>query len=223
MARKLLSVELQQTERKIRLIGILDACRFAGLSPTSIATVHTMAYLADALAPVWDLPILDGQILKRRRHPFFPALQRDLDLLVGDGVVQVSRVRYLPNEDGGGWRLDAYYSLDADFSERILSTVRSFQFQAKKLQFIREVVYAASGLGDDGLDNLGELDAAYSNPLVDIGSVLDLETDHNSGHKNASASVALRFAKLTPDSSELTNSELVHLYVRHLYTRMQVA
>lgn len=221
MTRRLLPVELQHTERKLRLVSILDACRFVGLSPTSIAAVHTIAYLADALAPVWDLPILDGQILKRRRHPFFPSLQRDLDLLVGQGVVQAARVRYLQNEKGHGWRLDAHYTLETEFSERILSATRRYEFQTKKLKFIREVVYAASGLGPDGIDNLGEIDAAYSDPLVDVGGVVDIDTE--SGRANASAQVALRFGELTPDSRVLTDSELVHLYVRHLYARMRVA
>lgn len=152
---------------------------------------------------------------------FFPNLQRDLDLMVGQGVVHVARVKYLPNEDNGGWQLDAYYSLESEFSERILSVARSFELQAKKLKFVREVVYAASALGLDGIDNIGEIDAAYSNPLVDVGGMVDLATE--SGRKNATARVALRFGELTPDSRELTDSELVHLYVRHLYARMQVA
>jgi hypothetical protein len=221
MTGRLLPVELQRTERKLRLIGILDACRLAGLSPTSIATVHTIAYLADALAPVWNLPILDGQVLKLRRRPFFPGLQRDLDLLVGQGVVQVARVKYLRNDDSPGWRLDAHYSLDSEFSERILSVARSFELQEKRLKFIREVVYAASGLGPDGIGNIGEIDAAYSDPLVAVGGVVDIDTEF--GRANATARVALRFGQLTSDSSELTDSELVHLYVRHLYARMQVA
>jgi hypothetical protein len=220
MTGQLLPVELQRTERKFRLVAILDACRQAGLSPTSVTTLHTISYLADALAPVWHLPILDGQILKRRGHLFFPSLQRDLDLLVGHGVVQVARVRYLPNEDGHGWRLDAHYWLESEFSERVLSVARSYELQRRKLRFVREVVYAASGLGPDGIDNLGRIDAAYSDPLVDVGGVVDIDTKTGD---NATAQVALRFAKLTEDSRELTNSELVHLYVRHLYARLQVA
>jgi hypothetical protein len=180
-----------------------------------------MAYLADALAPVWNLPILDGQILKQRQHLFFPSLQRDLDLLVGHGVVHVSRVRYLQNEQGSGWRLDAHYTLESEFSERVLSVARSYERQARKLKFVREVVYAASGLGIDGIDDLGRIDAAYSDPLVDVGGVVDIDSEF--GRANATASVALRFAKLTEDSHDLTESELVHLYVRHLYARMQVA
>src|SRR5260370_41554412 len=121
MTRQLLPVELQRTERKLRLVAILDSCRLVGLSPTSVTILHTIAYLTDALAPVWHLPILDGQILKRRQHLFFPSLQRDLDLLVGHGVVQVSRVRYVSSEEESGWRLDAYYALESEFSTRVLS------------------------------------------------------------------------------------------------------
>jgi hypothetical protein len=221
MTRQLLPIELQQTERKLRLIAILDACRLAGLSPTNVTTLHTIAYLADALAPVWHLPILNGQILKRSQHLFFPSLQRDLDMLVGHGVVHVSRVRYVQSEDGNGWQLDAHYTLESEFSERVLSVARSYERQARKLKFVREVVYAASGLGADGIDDLGRIDAAYSDPRVDVGGVVDIDTE--SGLTNATARVALRFAKLTEDSRELTEPELVHLYVRHLYARMQVA
>jgi hypothetical protein len=221
MTGQLLPAELQRTERKLRLVAILDACPLVGLSPTSVTTLHTIAYLTDALAPVWNLPILDAQMLKLRRYLFFPSLQRDLDLLVGHGVVHVSRVKYLPNEDGNGWRLDAYYTLESEFSERVLSVARSYERQARKLKFVREVVYAASGLGTDGIDDLGQIDAAYSDPLVDVGGLVDLDTE--SGRANRTARVALRFAALTQDSHDLTDSELVHLYVRHLYTRMQVA
>jgi hypothetical protein len=127
----------------------------------------------------------------------------------------------LPNEDGAGWRLDAHYALISESAERVLSAARSYEIQNKKLKFIREVVYAASGLGLDGISSLGDIDAAYSDPMVDVGGMVDIDTE--SGRANATAQVALRFAKLTQDSDELADSELVHLYVRHLYTRMQVA
>lgn len=223
MTRQLLPVELHHTERQLRLIAVLDACKAAGLSPASVTTVHTVAYLSDALAPVWDLPILDGQFLKRRRALFFPSLQRDLDRLVAHGVVCVSRVRYVQNDDGSGWSLDARYTLDSEFSERILKAARSYSRQARKLQFVREVVYAAAGLGAAGIESLGTLDAAYSNPLIDVGGVIDIDTNAESGEPNATAEIAFRFGQLTDDSHELTDAELIHLYVRHLYARMRVA
>ena len=102
-----------------------------------------------------------------------------------------------------------------------MSLARSYKRQARKLDFVREVVYAASGLGPSGIDDLGQVDAAYSDPLIDVGNVVDIDTE--AGRANATARVALRFGELTQDSRELTDAELVHLYVRHLYARMQVA
>ena len=67
--------------------------------------------------------------------------------MVGQGVVQASRVKYLYEGDGSGWRLDAHYALESEFSERILSAARAYDMQMSKLKFIKEVVYAASGLG----------------------------------------------------------------------------
>lgn len=220
MTARLLPVELQRTERRLRLITILDSCRRGGLSPVNIATVHGIAYLADALAPVWHLPILDGQILKQNR-PFFPALQADLDSLVGQGVVHVARLTYQFDRDDQSWRLDADYVLAPTWADRILGTASQFEEQAKRIRFVREVTFAASGLGPAGIEDVGLIDAAYSNPQVDLGGIVDIDPD--SGQQNATASVALRFADLTQDMGTLTDSELVHLYVRHLYSRMQVA
>ena len=60
---------------------------------------------------------------------------------------------------------------------RVLSVARSYELQARKLKFVREVVYAASGLGLDGIDDLGQIDAAYSDPRVDVGGVVDIDTE----------------------------------------------
>ena len=77
-------------ERKIRLIVLLSAAENAGLYPTPIRQLHVLAYLANVLAPVWNMPVLDGKLLKKKGGPFYPALQQDLDRLVGTGVVFIS-------------------------------------------------------------------------------------------------------------------------------------
>jgi hypothetical protein len=169
---------------------------------------------------VWNLPILDGQVLKREYRPFFPALQGDLDALVGQGVVHVVKSNYAQADDGT-WRLHAEYTLVAECSDRILAEIRRHDQQLRTLDFIQEVVFAISGLGPDGIDRIGLLDATYSNPLVDIGGLIDFDADPQA--TNATARVAMRFAQLTQDTRVLTDTELVHLYVRHLYSRMRVA
>lgn len=162
---------------------------------------------------------MDAQVLKRRTRPFFPVLQRDLDRLVGQGLVLVQRLAYTPSDDGDGWRLDADYIL-SDLAQPVFELMKSFDLQRDKLGFVQEVVYAASGLGQLGIDRLGLIDATYSDPVVDVGGVIDMEVDE--GGSNATADVARRFAEITRTSHDLSQAESVHLYVRHLYKRMQI-
>lgn len=204
----------------LRLIGILDAAPAAGLAPIGLAHLHTIAYLADALAPVWDLRIVDAQLIKQREGPFSPNLQRDLDLLVGRGVVVPSDVRHIETDEGR-WRLDANYSLNRRFSEPILAVVRSFADHGRQLDLTREIVFAVSGLGDLGVARAASVDAAYSDPLVDSGGVLDLGDPGS--EPNPSARAAMRFGDLVASDIDLSNAEMLHLYVRALFNRMSHA
>lgn len=215
MSRKLLPVELRDVERKLRILGILDAAEQIGLTPLSVGPLHAIAYFADALAPVWNMPIIDGQILKRYR-PYYPALQDDLDRLVGSGVVEVSAVSYVQVE-GGSWRLEGNYKLHRAFADRILASAKDMPQQARELTFVREVVFATSGLGASGVEEASDVDAAYADPLIDVGGVIDVAPD---AAPNSTAQVALRFGTLL---SGLSTAEMTNLYVRQLYSRMRIA
>lgn len=219
---RLVTAEAQRTERRLRLLAILRSGHAAGIKPMNTSAIHSIAYLTDALSPVWHLPILDAQTIKQARRPFFPALQRDLDDLVGSGLVEVSRFEYVQvNGPRSDWALDGDYVLVQHRADHIFEVANAFPLQQRKLDFIREVAYAASGLGVGGLSSIGLLDAAYSDPLVDIGGLLDMAT--SDGKVNLTANVAERFSSLTVDTSRLSEAELVHLYIRHLYSRMSVA
>jgi hypothetical protein len=204
----------------LRLIGILDAAEEVGLTPMPILSVHAIAYMADALAPVWNLPSLDSQVFKRSRQPFFPRLQADLDSLVGKGVVVAEGLGY-ESIGSDGSRLVADYELRRIWAEPILKEARRYESQNRDLEFVREVVYATAGLGVAGLSQIEFADAAYGDPLVGIGGVVDI--DRNDGRPNATARAALRFGELGDDSQVLTEAEKIHLYVRMMYSRIQVA
>jgi hypothetical protein len=208
-------------KRKIRLISILDSAASAGLTPLPVSSLHMIAYFADVLAPVWSLPVLDSVVLKQLNRPFFPRLQADLDYLVGSGVVVVTRVGYVRADDEDV-RIDADYELNQDFAAPILREVRQHAQQAETLDFVQEVVYAVSAFGLDQIPELGEADASYSDPLVDFGDLIEI-ADESSDGSNRSARVALRFRELGSSTTNLSDAEVVHLYVRHLYSRMQVA
>jgi hypothetical protein len=208
-------VSVEHLERKLRVLAILDAGEQIGLVPLPVGALHAIAYFADALAPVWNIPVIDGRLLKRHR-PYYPSLQADLDRLVGGGVVLVEDVSYTRAEDGS-WRIEGSYRLNHQFSDRIFTSARATRRQSRELAFVREVVFATSGLGATGVSDASAVDAAYSDPLIDLGGMIDVAPDDD---QNPTAQIALRFGDLLP---ELSTAEMTNLYVRQLYTRMHVA
>ena len=180
--------------------------------------LHAVGYFADALAPVWGLRILDAQVLKLKEGPTSPLLQADLDRLVGMGVVIASAVRHVENPEGL-WRLDADYSLNQDFSESILDKARSFERYSTELDFLREVVFALSGLGAVGILSAGNSDASYGNEMIGPQGMVDIASEQS--EVNPTARVALRFKELMHPDIALSDAEMVHLYVRELYNRLE--
>ena len=211
---------IARTRRQIRVVSIVAAAHQAGIAPVPAGQLHTIAYFADALAPVWGLEIFDAQLLKRREGPMSPALQHDVDLLVARGVLLADRVRHVPDE-GTSWRLDARYSVNPPYADPILIVAASFDEQAAQLAFVDEVVNAVAGLGLDGISRASSTDAAYSDVVVDFGGLLDL--GGRLDQANLSAQVALRFGRLSAPRTMLTSAEMVHLYVRELYSRLSSA
>lgn len=203
----------QRIKHQIRVLAILSGAERAGLVPLPAAQLHTIAYFADALAPVWGLRILDAQLLKRSSGPLSPSLQEDLDALVGRGVVEPCEVRHTRDADGT-WRLDASYRLNWSMARRILETARSFEGEAAQIELTEEVVLAVSALDTDSLPAASRSDASYGDVLIDDGDVVNIETQR--GTANPTAQIALRFGALMESDVDLTPAEMVHLYVRQL-------
>jgi hypothetical protein len=208
--------ELDTVRRNFRIIAIVRAAERCSLAPLPSDQLQTLAYLADALAPVWDMPILDGRRLKRRSGPLSPTLQYDVDRLVGRGLLEAQQVRHARDEDGN-WRLEARYSLNHALCEPILALARKLPMHAAQLTYVREVVYAASAFGARDVAEAALGDAAYSD-LAD-GSVVDL-APWRPGAMNASTEVALRFGELMSGELTLGQAEMIHLYVRAVYKRL---
>jgi len=210
------SADLKATARSLRLLAILDHAGRVGMAPVGLDVLHTIAYFSDVLAPVWHLPVMDGLVLKRAR-PYYPALQEDLDHLVGTGLVEVHNVDYRLEQQS--WMLKADYELRESAARPILALAASYRLQAQDLAFVREVVYATSGLGDE-VAAAASADATYADPLIAVGGLVDLDPDSG---VSQSVGVARRFGELLSARSSLSNAEMVHLYVRQLYSRLQVA
>ncbi len=208
---------VSRLSKQLRLIALLDSAERVGMIPMSVLDVHTIAFLADALAPVWNLPIIDGQILKRRR-PYYPTLQKELDFMVAVGIVSPSKIEYI--QDDSQWLLDTNYRLNREIATPILRAAQEFGAHYQELEFVTEVVYAFSSVGSEGIPRISGFDATYSNRMIDIGRMINVDPDQGN---NPTTSVALRFRKLLGSLGRATSSELIHLYVKELYGRLNVA
>jgi hypothetical protein len=202
--------------RQLRLIVLLDAAEGAGLIPMSILRLHTFAYLANVLAPVWDMPAQDGKVLKRRGGPFYPALQKDLDRLVGMGIAVISDLGYSLDESKR-WRLEGCYKLNRKLADQIIDKARQFEDEELSSNFIRELAFALSALSDEELDRAMTEDATYSDPLIGVGNVVDFDEWRR---LNYTANAASELGDLMPNGTQATLGERLHFYVRHLRTRL---
>jgi hypothetical protein len=194
---------------------LLDAAEAAGLVPLNILRLHGFAYLSNVLAPVWDMPVLDGKVLKRRGGPFYPDLQKDLDRLVGQGVVVISGVSHVQDK-ARRWRLEGAYRLNREFADPILETLADFPEERRLGDFITELGYALSALSDAELDRAMSEDATYSDPMITFDNVIDFADWRD---RNYSANAADKFDQVI-QGGNASPGEKLHLYVRHLHRRI---
>ena len=203
--------------RRVRLVVLLAASREAGIEPLPTLRLHLIAYLANVLSPVWEMPSVDGSVLKRRGGPFYPDLQRDLDRLVGLGVARVESLHHQRLDDDH-YRLEGSYRLNLELAQPILDYLRSIPEEADAARFVRELVLALSALSDEEIDRAITEDATYTNPNIGNDNVIDFGEWMNT---NYSASAAEIVGGYVPTGVTVGPSEKVHLYVRHLRKRLQ--
>jgi hypothetical protein len=208
--------QFSSLRRQVRLLVLLDAAEGAGLSPLKILRLHAFAYLSNVLAPVWNLTALDGKVLKRRGGPFYPALQHDLDGLVGRGLVSITGLGHVRDDDNR-WRLEGAYHLNRLLADPVLHQLSTYDEERRLSFFVKELAYALSALGDQDIDRAFTQDATYSDPLVSVGNVVDFNEWR---HINYSANAAQHFENLIPGGARATPGERLHLYIRHLRRRI---
>lgn len=206
---------IDSIRRRVRLVLLLEAAENAGLVPLGIIRLHALAYLSNVLAPVWDMVPLDGRLLKRHGGPFYPAMQHDLDRLVGMGVVIITGLDHIL--DHGRWRLEGDYRLNRIFANPVLAQLLAYEEERRLAAFIQELAYALSVLSNEDLDAAIGEDATYSNPVVTAGNVIDFVERKEA---NFSANAAQYFDRLIPGALHATAGEKLHLYVRHLHWRI---
>ena len=216
--------EVDPIRRRARLVLLLDSSRRAGIDPVPTLRLHFIAYLANVLSPVWDMPDTpssslreDGSVLKQSNGPFYPDLQADLDRLVGMGVALVHNLRYAVLKNGR-YRLEGDYSINVALAKPIVTRLESLPNEAGPARHVRELVLALSSLSDREIDRAASQDATYGDPHVGVDNVIDFG---EWGSTNFSAAAAKRAGELIQSGAHVGPSEKVHLYIRHLRRRLQ--
>ena len=199
--------------RQVRLLMLLDGSERAGMVPIRLRRLHIYAYLSNVLAPVWNSRVFDGRILKRRAGPFYPRLQHDLDRLIGLGVVTITDLGHVLDEDNQ-YRLDGALSLNHNLSGDALKVISCFPQQREIRSFLLEIAYAVSALSDEEFNMVPYEDPTYADASVGYENVVDFADWRDI---NFSANAARHFASF---SDQATPAELLHLYVRHLGRRI---
>ena len=191
------------------LMLLLDAAGRSALAPMGVSRLHRLVYLANAMAPVYDLPTPDGYILKNRLGPFFPAVQWDVDRLAAQGLVLVSGSRRV--RDGRSWRLQADYGL-TQRGMAAADVACDLEAVAAKAAFLREVVraFGAMRLDDDDQDGSLLEDVGYAR--ADDGTPVDFRT----AESNLTVLAAARIAGIDEDRPGDGRRAEVHLYFRYL-------
>lgn len=215
MMRDLGTNSAETLRRQARILVLLDAAEKAGLSPIGIIPFHAFAFLSNVLAPVWDMPALDGKILKRKGGPFYPELQRDLDRMVGVGMVLITNVDHVRDPEGR-WRLEGRYQLNYAMSELAISYLLHLPDERRFASFAGELAYALSALSESDLEWALVDDATYSDPGVSENNVLDFD---EWARRNPSVNAANYFDQIMPKGTRATPGEKVHLYMRHIHRR----
>ncbi len=206
---------IARRKQPLRVLALLDSLERALVARVTLRLIHELSYLANVLAPVFELAPQSASLLKRRGGPYYPEMQRTLDLLVGKGMVFAFDLQYVHVPEETRYRLDARYELNRALAQPPIERYRQIYSDTDEIVFIDQLALAYSTLADEQLGRATPYDARYAHSDVDVNNVIDFGEWVPETRANFSANAALTFA---PDL-QLRPSERLYLYIAHLKKR----
>jgi hypothetical protein len=162
---------------------------------------------------LWDVEPAEGSVLKGKSGPYFPSLQREIDLCVGDGLVVVNTIYPLVGEDGET-RIGASFSLSVDVAREFVEHISMLPDEVHVRGFLLELAFAFLDIPSDRRDDAALFDAAWSNPAIAEGRVVDFAEWVSSTFQNPTWNTAQRFQAFAPKGVTLTRAEKLLMYMR---------
>jgi hypothetical protein len=206
-----------ETKRAWQLL-LLDAAERAAITPLPSERLHRLAYLANCLAPVYDLPAEDGKILKYRRGPFYPDLQWDIDRVSVMGLVSRENAQVV--QDAAGWWFAADYSLTATGVAATCAIMESPR-QRRIHDFMMELMAAYSSLPDAERERAALADVTFADPAYKNDVMIDFGEWSSTSERNRSVATALAFDQYAPSTAVLHPRDRLHLYLQFLGRELQ--
>jgi hypothetical protein len=205
--------------RQARALMLLEAAETAGLTPIPLLELHSLAYFANVLSPVWNLLPQERSVVRRRGGPYYPEFQDDIDALLGRGMVAIEGLRHVEDEEGR-WRLEGKFSITDGRASRITNALRMFDDESRLFAFYRELAFALASVPDGLRGGAVSEDATYGDTRYGEGAIIDFAEWKR---ENFSENAAEYFDQVMPDRRGATPSQKLHLYTRHLRRRLSGA
>jgi hypothetical protein len=201
---------------KARLVQIVAALERAGATPISNRDLHSFAYLANVLSPLWEIEPLESSILKDRNGPRSSALEHEIDLCVGAGLLIVES---LGPDIENPKRLDATYRINGKSARPILQIISTLPDEQVTERFLNELAFAFVEIKPGLRDDAALKDASWSNPAIADGRVVDFGEHAARATINPSFDAAQAFQRFAPEGVKLDRAEKLVMYVRLLKRR----
>lgn len=198
---------------RFRLLQILAALDRAAVSPISNRDLHAFAYLANALSPVWEVEPLENSVLKDEDGPRSSSLEREIDLCVGYGLVDVISIE---RDDENPDKLNARFSLSAQRARKILSIAEYLPDEQNTFEFLTELAFSFAEISKPHRDDAALVDASWSDPKVAQGRIINFIEEEGGPETGASHRAAEAFQEFVPPGVILSRAEKLVMYMRLL-------
>lgn len=191
------------------LLGLVRVANWAGLQPVSNRHVHSLIFLANSLAPVYEDVGVETRVIKHSQGPFYPDAQWDLDRMVGQELLTITTDTMTATDDG--WSLNASYEVSPEGANLVAQCRQSVMLD-RSYRFLLELAAAFASLTQDERNTAPLFDAIYGIPNRPNWSPLVFE----SADDNYSFQTANAFDDLVGKELLLSPKDRVHLYLRYL-------
>ena len=210
------SVKYDSRVRHVRALALLHSLEIAGLTPIAVTDLHAFAYFGNVLSPVWDILPQTRSVMKKQGGPYYLSLQRDMDRLVGLGLVGVEGLKH-EKDFAGRWRLKgSFFIYDLKRAKALIQKLIEFTDEERLTRFYRELAFAFANLPEEDRVISVEEDAVYG---VNVGDevIIDFAEWQQANH---SENAARYFDQVMPAGITTSAAQKLHLYTHHLKRRL---